>query len=490
MNSNPKRWAALLGALAIAMAPPKAATISVSPTSLSINAPLGGPNPAPSTLTLQNTGSGKLNWTAVPSAPWLFVSPGSGVLHPSESIDLSVTVNVVGLGVGSYPGTIKISDPAASNSPQVATISLQVNAVPDLEVKPGSLSFAAPAGGPNPAGQSVTAQNSGGGTLSWTATVSAPWLSGSPSSGTLSAGASQTVTVLVNVAGLAAGTYAGTLTLAAPGALNSPQSVGVNLVVSQSALIGISPATLTFDGPQGGANPASQGVQLSNSGGGTLTWTAAPSAAWLSVTPSSGSLGAGRSQTLTISVNTASLAGGTYMASVTVTAAGVSNSPQSVAVTLNVNAVPKIGASPLSLSFTAATDTGNNFPSALSVTNTGSGTLAWSASGGAAWLSIQPTSGTLGALASEPLLLSVSAAGMTPGDYTTTFQISDPNAANSPVTLAVDLTVTPSSLPVHAKAGACGALGMEGLGVLLGLWTSLGLLRRKGGGTCFRRSQG
>jgi hypothetical protein len=175
-----------------------------------------------------------------------------------------------------------------------------------------------------------------------------------------------------------------------------------------------------------------------------------------------------------VTVNTSGLSEGTYLAAVHVAATGASNTPQTVGVTLNVNALPKIGANPKTLTFAVASDTGSSSPSAVSVSNTGSGTLSWSASGAAPWLTLSPASGSLGALASEPMLLTIQAAGMAPGQYTTTLQVSDPSAINSPQTVAVELTVTDSGLPTNAPAGQCGLLGLELLLVPF-------LCRRRGG---------
>ena len=53
-------------------------TIGVSPTSLSFTATVGGSNPANQTLSITNTGSGTLNWTASDNATWLTLAPTSG----------------------------------------------------------------------------------------------------------------------------------------------------------------------------------------------------------------------------------------------------------------------------------------------------------------------------------------------------------------------------------------------------------------------------
>jgi hypothetical protein len=63
----------------------------------------------------------------------------------------------------------------------------------------------------------------------WTATIqNAPWLTLSATSGT----GPNTVTATASTSGLAAGTYNGTITVTAPGAIGSPMTVPVNLVVS------------------------------------------------------------------------------------------------------------------------------------------------------------------------------------------------------------------------------------------------------------------
>ena len=110
--------------------------------------------------------------------------------------------------------------------------------------------------------------------------------------------------------------------------LISPHSVPV---VSVNPAIGASPTSLTFAATQGGANPATQTVSVSNTGGGTLTWTASDNAPWLTVSPPSGT-GNG---TLNASVNTASLATGTYTGTITVAASGATS--RTVSVTLTVN---------------------------------------------------------------------------------------------------------------------------------------------------------
>ncbi|MBM4126474.1 MAG: BACON domain-containing protein [Nitrospira sp.] len=85
--------------------------------------------------------------------------------------------------------------------------------------------------------------------------------------------------------------------------------------------IGAMPRTLSFAMQQGGADPPSQLLTISNVGGGTLTWTASDNTSWLSLTPGSGT-GNG---TATVQVMAGNRAAGTYNGTITVSATGASN---------------------------------------------------------------------------------------------------------------------------------------------------------------------
>ena len=107
---------------------------------------------------------------------------------------------------------------------------------PALRLSATTLAFSGTAGSSNPSALVVSVDNAGGGTLS--APVSA--VSYGSGSGWLSTAVSGSaapyaVTAQASVAALAAGTYAATISVSSPGAGNSPQSVGVTLVVEPAS---------------------------------------------------------------------------------------------------------------------------------------------------------------------------------------------------------------------------------------------------------------
>jgi hypothetical protein len=329
-----------------------------------------------------------------------------------------------------------------SNTPwTMATVVFKSGTVspPALSVSPSSLSFSGTAGGSSPAAKTLTVTNAGGGTMNWTASESASWLSLSPSSGTNNG----TITVTPSITGLAAGTYTTDVTVTATGAGGSPKTIPVTFTVDPATppTLTVSPSSLSFTATQGGSNPAAKTLSVSNTGGGSMDWTATDGAAWLSLSPTSGT----NAGTITVTPSISGLTAGTYTTDVTVTASGATGSPKTIPVTLTVDppTPPALSVTPSSLSFSATQGGSNPAAKTLSVSNTGGDTMDWTASESATWLSVSPTSGTnTGTITVTP-----SISGLAAGTYTTDVTVTATGATGSPKTIPVTLTVDPPAPP-------------------------------------------
>ena len=409
---------------------PTAPVINATPVSLSFSAQQGGANPASQTVTISNTGGGTLGWIASDNAAWLTLSPASG----SGNGTVTVSAAIGSLAVGTYNTTITLSATGATTVSVPVTFTVTAAPVPPaIGASPASLSFTAQQGGSNPANQTVTIRNAGGGTLSWTASDNAAWLTLSPASGS----GNGTVTVSAAIGSLAVGTYNTTITLSATGTTNV--SVPVTFTVTAAPVppaIGASPTSLSFTAQQGGSNPANQTVTISNTGGGTLSWTASDNAAWLTLSPASGT----GNSTVTVTVATGTLSASTQTATITLAATGAN--PISIPVTFTVTAAPAstIGLSPVSLSFTGTQGAANPASKTVNVTNPGSGTLTWSASDNATWLTLSPASGTT-TTETDPITASINTAGLAAGTYNASITITGTGSTNTPQTVPVVLTV-------------------------------------------------
>lgn len=77
------------------------------------------------------------------------------------------------------------------------------------------------------------------------------------------------------------------------------------------------------------------------------------------------------------------------------------------------------------------------YPQQVMITNEGGGTLNWSTTCSASWISVKPSSGKGDAI----LLISINPEGLTKGNYMGTILVTDPSASNSPRTIDVSLHV-------------------------------------------------
>jgi len=105
-------------------------------------------------------------------------------------------------------------------------------------------------------------------------------------------------------------------------------------------------------------------------------------------------------------------------------------------------ATPAISHSPASFN---STQSGANIENkTLEIWNSGGGTLNWSLTDGAAWLSENPTSGS-STSEHDIVVVSVDTTGMSAGDYSASITIAADEASNSPQTVPVSLHVTEMS---------------------------------------------
>jgi len=101
----------------------------------------------------------------------------------------------------------------------------------------------------------------------------------------------------------------------------------------------------TFNGQEGGSNPAPQTLTIKNTGTATLKYNIIKDASWLSVNPKSGSVKSGE-RSHTVSVDTGGMSHGSYSGTITITDPDATNNPQQVSVTLELSEKPGPGPPP------------------------------------------------------------------------------------------------------------------------------------------------
>jgi subtilase family serine protease len=105
--------------------------MTLTPSSMSFSATVGGPNPASQTGTLGNTGTAAYNFTASASTQsggnWLAVSPTSGSVPVNGNVSLTISVNISGMAAGNYSGTVTATSTNAQGSPKTIAVTLAIS---------------------------------------------------------------------------------------------------------------------------------------------------------------------------------------------------------------------------------------------------------------------------------------------------------------------------------------------------------------------------
>jgi uncharacterized protein (TIGR03437 family) len=307
-----------------------------------------------------------------------------------------------------------------------------------LSVAPGS----------NGSTQTVQASNLGDGSLSLQVSSSVTWLVptiGQPQTCSLK-GNCTPILIAVQSSSLAAGTYTGTVTVTAANAIDSPQTITVTVLVG-----GDVPNNLVFYVPPGGSATSNFTT------GGPAQTSVSSNSPWLSIAVN----GVGSFQfNVPYQITVAAASGMTpmdYNGTVTISDPSFAPDNKQIPVLLHVTTQPILQASPSAVQIKIAqgankqTSTNGALPY-IGTANSGQGTLTISTvsattSSGGSWLSAQTVSG-------YPNLVGISAdpTGLSPNIYQGTVTIAS-NAANSSVTIPVQLTVETATAPVAFAGG-------------------------------------
>jgi uncharacterized protein (TIGR03437 family) len=321
-----------------------------------------------------------------------------------------------------------------------------LSAAPRLSLNQTAFTLSVAQGSNGPT-QTVNAQNIGTGTLNLSVSSSVPWLV--PTLGTSQqcgiTGICTPVQIAVQSSSLATGMYTGAVTITDPNAIDAPQFVTITVNIGGSI-----PNKLEFYLAPGSSTSTTFTA-------GSVINPSVSNAPWLSVAVN----GSGSFSFNVPYVATATASSGMtpmdYNGTLTIAGSKFAPDNKQVPLLLHVTTSPILQAAPASLNIKIAqgankqTSTNGSLPY-ISTANAGQGsltisTISASTTSGNSWLSAQTVSGF-------PLLASVTAdpTGLSPGVYQGTVTIAS-NAANSSVTVPVQLTVETQTPPVAFAGG-------------------------------------
>ncbi len=197
-------------------------------------------------------------------------------------------------------------------------------------------------------------------------------------------------------------------------------------------------------------------LKLSNSGGGSISWSAKSNQSWLQLTPAQGVFS--DNQTLLVVVTRVHMKAGSYQGTLSITSnTGILAFIQvkmSVR-TLQVSSEPILTVVPPALTFSAIDGEREPVDQLVTINNPGPAPLAWSVVYDAPnetvnqsialqaknWLSVFPASGVLAPRAAATLHIQVHSDALFPGIYSGVLSISGRRTLDTPQAVAISLTV-------------------------------------------------
>ncbi len=452
--------------------------LNVPGATLAFNYQVGSPLPAGQSVTATSTAvaststTGQMRLVITTSTnntgDWLSVP----TQNPVTGTPFTITVNPAGLAPGTYSGTVKVTGTGAANGPQTIPVTLKVSNDPQvvavvngcntlIEQAGCPVLFADQTGQTAPLPQTLQLTSSGA-ALAYTATTAttscgSSWLA---LAGTTTGTTDASLTISVYPGTIAAGTKCeGSIIINATNpatgsaAPNSPLTIPVNLYVSSTPLLTVSPSAVSFTAQVSGKAPTAQNITLNSTSitqplNYSVTYT--PSNSWLFVGPASGTTQSG-SNVLTVSALPLLLSAGTYSGTITITATQtgggtVADSPITIPVVFTVTA-GNLTVSQSSLSFSQTVSGAAPKAQTVNVTSSGqplSYAVTASTGGSGDWLSVSPASGST----SGSFQVSVDGSGLQPATYTGSVTVTSttPYSGNSPIVIPVTLVVNPGTV--------------------------------------------
>lgn len=240
----------------------------------------------------------------------------------------------------------------------------------------------------------------------------------------------------------------------------------IRSILATRPAVTASPTQLSFTASAGGAQTPAQEITISSPVSGIgFTVTKSAGASWLVLGTTSGST----PRLIKVMCDPSTLAAGTYQATLTIgTPLAI---PASTTVTLTVQvspgAAPKLAVDHPALSFTFPRNPTVSLSRSLTVTNAGTGTLAFSTTVQPAgkWLSVSPNSGSVTPQTPATLTVTVDPTGMSTGTYTGSVVIVSSTTGAS-VTVLVTMTISALDQAIWLSHTALSFTAVAGGGVV------------------------
>ncbi|KAB2845873.1 MAG: BACON domain-containing protein, partial [Melioribacteraceae bacterium] len=406
-------------ALTVNMSVDEFPELNINPASLSF-----GTDKSSLSFDLKNSGGGKLEWKLTSSENWLLFEPSSGETT-TETEQINVSVNRIGLNSGNYNGIINIESNAGNIS---IPVEMTVEEKPLLSYSPETINF-----GDQDSTANIEIRNIGNGNLNWQLSGNQPWISLNRANGNTPANQKDDVEINISRNGLAPGDYNGELNISSNGGNGV---ITVTYSVKENPKLSFSPGAINLND-----NDSTASFKIKNVGSGILNWQISTEDDWILIPITNGTTTKNNESEIEFNVNRDLLSPGDYSGNIDITSNGGNGS---INVSIKIKDEPKITVSPKSLNF-GDKDSSKTFE----IKNTGTGNLTWQLSSNETWIKLSASDGITSSKDNDEIEVMVNRENLEPGDYEGSIKITS-NAGEETVDVSMKVESKPN-ISVSAK---------------------------------------
>jgi hypothetical protein len=233
-----------------------------------------------------NSGGGECSFIVSNCTDWILsATPASGSFT-GDQVRVNIDYQTAELLAGSYTGKVQITSPEATNSPVDISVYMTVIPAPGPLIGLSQTNYVTIATvTKSPASDVFSVWNAGLFTLNYSITSDVTWATIDRASGS-STGEYDVVNITYDTSSLPTGTYSGTITIISSDVANSPQIIGVHVIVGGLDII--------VDNSDGASRYEESGTWYNSAvagaygGGSRYTLTPTATATWMPGIPSLG----------------------------------------------------------------------------------------------------------------------------------------------------------------------------------------------------------
>ena len=298
---------------------------------------------------------------------------------------------------------------------------------PSLVAAPTRIEFTKDRYAPEPAGIGVSLTYAGFGEIDYRLEPDPGWMTLSKNSGTTP----DSFIVSVNSAMMDHGVHQGKVWLVNDQINDTVGYLPVTLTIT-GPILDLEPELLNFRALAEVGDPDDQTITIDNAGTGTLAFTLAPSASWLTLDKISGTDG----ETIQVGCDISGLIAGSYEGFIIAVDTGAVNGPESLLVSLDIyENIPFLAAEPEQLSLSLLQ--GDSQDKDVRIVNRASSTIDWTAYSPVPWLQLLTSTGQ----ADDKFRVTIAATTLVTGVHLDSIRVEDSLAFNNPIYVPIEVTV-------------------------------------------------